>query len=156
MDARYVGDSSALRGEYIEDPSYRDIRPAFYASFLHYLQTDLRFELHSQSYKDFSIEALLYWNWNMDGILGMPNFLPRLRRTLVANPHMKVFVGAGYYDLRTPFAAIEYSLDHLELPSHYRKKFQVEYYEAGHAYIFDLASLKKMKRDLQRFYAEGN
>lgn len=151
-DSRYVGDVSAIGGEYLEDPSYRDIRPAFYAAFLNYLQTDLKTKVKSQGYEDFSSEAFSNWNWNTYDTSGMPNFLQRLRRTLIANPYMKVFIGSGYYDIRTPFAAAEYSLDHLELPDPYRKNFQVEYYEAGHGYIFDLKSLKKFKKDLLRFY----
>ena len=65
---------------------------------------------------------------------------------------MKVFMGSGYYDLRTPFAAAEYSINHLELPASYRKNFQIEYYKAGHGFIFDLASLTKFKRDAHVFY----
>ena len=65
---------------------------------------------------------------------------------------MKVCVGSGYFDCRTPFAATEYSFDHLDLPESYKKNIQFEYYEAGHGFIFDYESLKKWKHDLTKFY----
>jgi carboxypeptidase C (cathepsin A) len=154
IDSRYIGDVSAIAGEYIEDPSYQDIRPAFYPAFLNYMQNELETKSQFPKYTTFSIEAFLSWNWwTYDNPLTYPNFMQRLRRSLVSNPAMKVFVGSGYYDIRTPFGAAEYSIDHLELPTSYRNNFQMEYYEAGHAFIFDLASLKKFKQDLVKFYA---
>ncbi|HEX2583404.1 MAG TPA: hypothetical protein VHL30_04740, partial [Chlamydiales bacterium] len=99
IDSRYVGDVSSLASEYSEDPSYRDLRPAFYPSFLHYLQTELDTKKDSP-YIPFSQEAFFSWNWATFDSVNLPSFLQRLRRTLVANPHMKVFIGSGYYDLR--------------------------------------------------------
>lgn len=152
IDSRYIGDVSSLASEYREDPSYRDLRPAFYASFLNYLQNEL--ETTTQlKYISFSSEALYFWNWTTFDSDDLPNFFQRLRRSLVNNPSLKVFIGSGYYDLRTPFAAMEYSIDHLELPTSYKKNFQIEYYPAGHGFIFHLDSLKKFKQDLVKFYA---
>lgn len=153
-DSRYVGDSSALGEEYGEDPSYKDLRAAFYPAFVNYMQNELETKSYFPKYISFSTEAFMSWNWwTYDNPLTYPNFMHNLRRALVSNPHMKVFVGSGYYDIRTPFGAAEYSIDHLDLPDSYRKNFQMEYYEAGHGYIFDLASLKKFRQDLTKFYA---
>ncbi len=151
IDARYVGDVSSIYSEYCEDPSYLDLRSAFYPAFLNYLQLELETKKESK-YITFSGEAFTHWDWATYDNPGLPSFLQRLRRTLVASPHMKVFIGSGYYDLRTPFAAMEYSIDHLELPDSYRKNFQIEYYPAGHGFIFNLPSLKKFKQDLRKFY----
>ncbi len=154
-DSRYIGDISTLTPQSHEDPSYRNFRPAFYPAFMNYMQNELETTSIFPKYRSFSIEALYTWNWwTYDNFTNLPNFLQRLRRSLITNPHMKVFVGSGYYDIRTPFAAAEYSLDHLDLPSEYRKNFQCEYYEAGHGFIFDIPSLQKLKNDLTRFYAK--
>jgi carboxypeptidase C (cathepsin A) len=153
IDARYVGDISSLASEYQEDPSYRDLRPAFYPTFLNYLQTELETETHLK-YIPFSSEAFYFWDWSTFDSDNLPNFLQRLRRSLVTNPYMKVFIGSGYYDLRTPFAAMEYSLDHLELPASYRDNFQIEYYPAGHGFFFHLPSLQKLKQDMRKFYVD--
>jgi carboxypeptidase C (cathepsin A) len=152
VDSRYIGNVSSIASEYREDPSYQDLRPAFYPAFMNYLQNELD-TTKEFKYISFSPEAFAFWNWATFDSLTVPNFLQRLRRTLVDNPHLKVFIGSGYYDLRTPFAAMEYSIDHLELPLSYRKNFQIEYYPAGHGFIFHLPSLKKFKRDLHKFYA---
>jgi carboxypeptidase C (cathepsin A) len=152
MDSRYIGNISTLRGEHVEDPSYRDIGPAFFPTYMHYLNTDLNTKMKAPTYEDFSFEAYQNWNWSTYDSCGLPNFFQRLRRALVSNPSMKVFVGSGYYDLRTPFAAAEYSIAHLELPANYRENFQIEYYHAGHGFIFDQASLIKLSKDLRKFY----
>lgn len=153
LDSRYVGDMSSIGSEYIEDPSCKDIIPAICPSFLNYLQNELELTSYFPKYRVFSPESFFFWNWiTYDSSFAIPNFVQRLRRALIANPHMKVFVGSGYYDLRTPFGATEYSLNQLQLPTSYRKNFQIEYYPAGHGFIFDLPSLKKLKKDLVKFY----
>lgn len=153
-DSRYKGPVSPIAGEYLEDPSYRDIRPAFYPSFLHYLQNELDTSLKFPDYKSFNPRVNYLWDFDTHDSWGLPNFMQRLRRTLVDSPRMKVFVGLGYFDLRTPFGATEYSLNHLELPDEYRKNFQFEYYKAGHGFIFDLPSLQQFKQHLIRFYEQ--
>jgi carboxypeptidase C (cathepsin A) len=152
LDSRYVGEMSSLGSEYIEDPSYNDILPAFYPAFLNYLQKELEMTSYFPKYRSFSLESFLFWDWRTyDNPLSMPNFLQRLRRTLVTNPSMKVFVGSGLYDLRTPFFATEYTLSHLDLP--HRANLHPHYYPSGHAFIFDLFSLRKLKKDLEKFYS---
>jgi carboxypeptidase C (cathepsin A) len=151
LDSRYAGDISSIRPDHSHDPSYLDsigTAPAF----KHYLQKELNTYFPLAKYIGFSHEANHYWNFATWDSFGEPNLLQRLRQTLILNPLMKVFVGSGYYDCRTPFAATEYSFDHLELPSSYQKNIQFEYYEAGHGFIFDHPSLQKWKKDLTKFY----
>ena len=69
---------------------------------------------------------------------------------------MKVFVGSGYYDCRTPFAATEFCFEHLDLPDSYRKNIELKYYEAGHGFLFDYPSLQKWNRDLTDFYGNDD
>lgn len=153
IDSRYIGETSALAGEYIEDPSYNDIRSAFYPSFLNYLQNELELTVDFPKYISFNADAFYSWNWDtFDSPGTFPNFMQRLRRSLVTNSHMKVYLGSGIYDIRTPFGSIDYSIDHLELPASYRKNFQIEYFEAGHGFIFDLPSLRKFRKTLTSFY----
>jgi carboxypeptidase C (cathepsin A) len=158
LDGRYVGEISTIRGQDGEDPSYSDLYHAISPAFMDYLRNDLEIDRSLPRYNDYSFRAGFFWDWSTydsgSTLPTRPNFMQRLRRTLVANSSMKVFIGSGLYDLRTPFAATEYTIDHLELPERFRKNFQFEYYEAGHGFIFDLKSLSKFKQDLIRFYAE--
>ncbi|MBX7066789.1 MAG: hypothetical protein K1X28_06120 [Parachlamydiales bacterium] len=151
LDSRYVGDVAAINPNESHDPSYLDsfgAKPAF----CHYLQKELDTQFPYQVYVSFSPFILRHWNFGTFDAFGTPSFLQRLRHVLILNPQMKVFVGSGYYDCRTPFAATEYCFDHLDLPLSYRKNLTFEYYEAGHAFIFDYSSLKKWKKDLTKFY----
>ena len=151
-DTRYVGDlSSSQRFHQSDDPSYRDMQGLFCA-FNDYLHNELETNNPFDSYISYSFPAAFLWKFGTYDSVDWPNLMQRVRRTLVRNPEMKIFAGSGYYDCRTPFASTEYSFDHLDLPPSYRKNLQFEYYEAGHGFIFDHASLKKLKSDLNQFY----
>ena len=74
-----------------------------------------------------------------------------LRAAMTANPHLKVFVANGYYDLGTPYFATEYTFNHLGLEESLRGNVSMEYYDAGHMMYIHLPSLKQMKKDLAKF-----
>lgn len=150
-DTRYVGDVATINPSDSYDPSYADswgCEPAF----RHYLRSELNTRFDYEAYGGLPREYRHYWNFGTWDNFGEPILLHRLRQILILNPLMKVFIGSGYYDCRTPFAATEYCFDHLDLPPSYRKNLQFEYYEAGHGFIFDHPSLKKWKKDLTKFY----
>ena len=67
------------------------------------------------------------------------------------NPHMRVLVANGYYDLATPHFASDYTFDHLALPEALRGNFSVGYYEAGHMMYAQKASLDKLASALRSF-----
>ncbi len=151
LDSRYVGDISTIDPGHSHDPSYLDtfgVLPAF----RHYLKTELETHFPFEAYVLSSPKILHAWNFATQDSDGLPSFLQRLRHAMVINPLMNVFIGAGYFDCRTPFAATEYCFDHLDLPISYRKNIQFAYYEGGHGFIFDYPLLKKWKTDLSNFY----
>lgn len=150
FDSRYIGDVASIDPANATDPSYNDIGGVA-AAFNHYLQNDLEYTPFFDAYVGFSSEAFHRWNqYTYDSTI--PNFLQRLREALIYNPQLKILVGAGYYDCRTPFAAAEYCFDHLGLPDTYKKNVSIHYYEAGHGAVFDLPSLRKMRKDMIPFY----
>lgn len=151
LDSRYVGDMSTIsRWGIFEDPSYKDMQ-GIHCTFNSYLQQDLETKKPLDPYITFS-GALYRWDFFTFDSIYLPDLFQRVRRTLVHNPNMRIFVGSGYYDCRTPFAATEFCFDHLDLPEKYKKNFQFEYYKAGHGFIFHAASLKKLRDDLVTFY----
>jgi carboxypeptidase C (cathepsin A) len=75
-----------------------------------------------------------------------------LQEAMTKNPHLKVFVASGYYDLATPFRAAEYSFDHLGLAPSLHENIVYGYYPAGHMMYLHGPSLKKLKDDLTAFY----
>ena len=74
-----------------------------------------------------------------------------LAYTMVQNPHMRVLVQQGYYDLATPYGATDYFIDQMDVPDHIRSNLVTEYYEAGHMMYLHPESLAKYKRDLAVF-----
>lgn len=126
------------------DPSYIGVT-GLVPAFNFYLQKELDTYF---SFSPYVYSADMIQSWHFSNT----NLVHSLRIALTFNPLMKVFIGSSYYDCRTPFAATEYCLDHLDLPPSCQSNFQIEYYEAGHGLIFDSTALKKWKKDLTKFY----
>ena len=83
---------------------------------------------------------------------GSLNVAEDLRQAMSQNPHLKVFVANGWYDLATPFGASEYTFDHLGLDASLRGNVRFGYYESGHMIYLHVPALKAMKADLAKFY----
>ncbi len=67
------------------------------------------------------------------------------------NPHLRVFVANGTYDLATPYLATRYTFDHLELDESLRGHVTTTHYEAGHMMYIHDPSLAQLRRDLAAF-----
>ena len=76
-----------------------------------------------------------------------------LRKAMAINPHLKVFVANGYFDLATPYFATEYTFNHLGLDPSCNRNISMGYYEAGHMMYIHVPSLAKLKQDLAAFIA---
>jgi carboxypeptidase C (cathepsin A) len=60
---------------------------------------------------------------------------------------MQVLIASGYFDLATPYRAVEHALAGLGLDPILRKNITIEAYEAGHMMYLHEPSLHKLKRD---------
>ena len=78
-----------------------------------------------------------------------------LRNALAKNPYLKVFVAMGYYDMATPFYAVEYTLNHISIDPLLLKNFSTNYYEAGHMMYIDEKSLAKLHSDIDKFMQDS-
>ncbi len=143
FDSRISGYSTSLL---FQDPSDALINGIFAGSFHDYLHRELGFV---SSYSLASYEIFNQWNYWDYNRWGYPNLMSGLRKALIANPHMKIFVACGYFDLATPFAVSEYCFDHLDVPN---ISVQMEYYEGGHMFYLTPSARIKFKQDLIRFY----
>lgn len=79
---------------------------------------------------------------------GFASTTPDLARALRRNPHLKVLVASGRYDLGTPYSASDWSLAQLDVPSDVLARVQHRYYDAGHMMYTREADLKQLKTDL--------
>ena len=71
---------------------------------------------------------------------------------MLINPHLKVFVANGYYDLATPYFATQYTVNHLNLDPSLAKHITMGHYEAGHMMYVREESHRQLKAELAKFY----
>jgi carboxypeptidase C (cathepsin A) len=95
-------------------------------------------------------EANEGWNWNRGKAQGngYACTTPDLARALRRNPHLKVFVASGRYDLGTPYSATDWSLAQLDVPADVMARVTHRYYDAGHMMYTRGADLRQLKADL--------
>ena len=74
-----------------------------------------------------------------------------LRGAMMKNPHLKLFVANGYYDMATPFYATEYTMNHLGLRDDVDKNITMEYYGAGHMMYSHKPSQKSLSGAIRKF-----
>jgi len=95
------------------------------------------------------------WNWARDGQRGWATTTyvgSDLTQALVTNPHLRIEVENGYYDLATPFFATEYTVNHLEgLSPDLRDNITLKYYDAGHMMYLYEPALAELKQNVARF-----
>jgi len=150
LDSRFRGIDRDSAGEHYEyDPSSAAINGPFGGTLNHYVRTELNYasdlpyevltgKVHPWNYKRFTNRYV--------------SASQTLREAMTKNPHLKVFVANGYYDLATPYFASVYSYNHLGLDKNLRKNITMGYYRAGHMMYIHGPSLKQLRKDLDRFY----
>lgn len=151
LDSRFVGIDREAEGDRVEyDPSYSGaIMGPFTAMFNDYIRRELGYE-NSLSYEVRG--RVRPWPLAQDQYL---NVAEELRQAMSINPYLHLFVGAGYYDLATPYFGMEYTLATMQLDKAQRGRVQMEYYPAGHMYYIHEPSLIKSKEDMKRFYQKA-
>jgi carboxypeptidase C (cathepsin A) len=156
-DSRVSGATYDLLTEYAEfDPSYSGILGAFTAAFNNYVRGDLKFGGGDRNYKVLPKEPGREWDWKHSSgpgsyFPGAPNVEEDLVRELIENPHLRVQIENGYFDLATPFFATEYTMDHLLLPENARDRIHLNYYDAGHMMYLHEEDLVKLKVNVGNF-----
>jgi len=149
FDSRVLGIDPDKAQNY---PSYDASYSVVYGPFASAMNTYLREEVGFESEEVYEILTGDVHPWNYDPFTNRYVAMnQRLTSALTMNPHLKIFVAAGYYDLATPPAAIEYSIQHLSVDESLRDNFESYYYEGGHMMYTDINSLSKLKLDLTSF-----
>lgn len=153
LDSRYLGSDRDDVGERFEfDPSMVVVT-SYYVSLLNdYLQGELGFKT-DETFRFSAGSRVRPWNYHAknrtDGYNtnGYANYAESLRQSMHVNPHLKVLVMSGYYDLATPYFATDYTVDHMQLDPELRKNVEVAYYEAGHMMYVREADHRKFRDD---------
>jgi carboxypeptidase C (cathepsin A) len=149
LDSRFKGMDLLAAAERPDfDPSMAAIRPPYTAMFNDYVRRSLGFK------SDLTYHILGGgigpWDWGSAGT-GFADTSEALRSAFSKNPHMRLFVASGYYDLATPYFATEYTLRHLGLDPSLKGSIGTAYYEAGHMMYIHTGELARLRKDVGEF-----
>ena len=148
LDARFKGyDSSYVTAGPDFDASEAAIRPPYTSTFNNYVRTDLNFKSDLEYY--ILGGGIGPWNWGTNN--GYVDTSVALRDALARNPYLKIFVAMGYYDMATPYFAVQYTLHHISLDPGLLRNFSTGYYEAGHMMYIEKKSREKLHKDIYDF-----
>lgn len=149
LDARGTGPMAARRTrEWEFDPGIEAIvAPYAMAAMAHFATLGVNLE---HRYETLSHDTHRAWNWNRGEAKGNEYACtsPDLARALRRNPHLKLFVASGRYDLGTPYSASDWSLAQLDAPPEVLARVVHRYYDAGHMMYTRSADLVQLKQDL--------
>jgi carboxypeptidase C (cathepsin A) len=153
LDSRFTGRDRDSAGEtYDYDPSYENIYGPYSACINDYVRRELGFE------SDLAYEVLTGrvrpWNYGRYRNRYI-NVAETLRSAMTKNPHLRVFVASGYYDLATPYLATVYTFDHLGLAGGLGGNVTMSFFEAGHMMYIDRDSFARLAVELKDFVEEG-
>jgi carboxypeptidase C (cathepsin A) len=150
-DGRLTAPASLNTGETSEfDPSSTLITPPFTAVFTEYIRNELGYKTDMYYYPSGGIQP---WDYGVQNGFGDTTSL--LREAMAKNPYMKVMIAAGYYDLATPYFAVEYTFNHMGLHPEMHKNISWEFYQAGHMLYIDSDSHAKLKHDFGEFLSSA-
>lgn len=161
MGGRFKGmdyDQASSGAEY--DPIDPAIGGAYTASMNYYLRRDLHYA-GSEVWRMESPNAFRIWDWRKHAHRrggfgqGYVDVARDLRRAMINNPDLKIFVACGYYDLATPYFAVFYTLNHLNV-GHLSGNITTKCFESGHVMYLRPQSLVKIHKDLEGFYSMGS
>ena len=149
LDARFTGRDLDDAGENVSfDPSFANIDGPFTATMNDYFQRELKFTT-ADDYNIFG--NVRPWNYNnvQNQFL---NVAESMRDAMSKNPHLKVYLGGGYYDFATPYFTAQYDLEHMFLRPEQRSRVRTHWYESGHMYYIHKPSLIQFKKDIDAFF----
>lgn len=150
FDSRIVGDNpNPLSNNASYDPALERYRGPYTATITDYIRRELNFN------SDLPYEVLTGnvrpWELGQRGS-GYLYVGDELRSAMLENPHLKVLVAAGYYDLATPFLSADYVVNHLGLGPDLRGNVTQVYYPGGHMMYHQRSNLVKLKADVDEFF----
>lgn len=154
LDGRFVGIDKDSAGESPEfDPSLASIMGEYTAVFNDYVRRDLKYE--SDAAYEILTGKVQPWSFDRSNNRYV-DVGETLRSAISQNPYLKVFVGEGYYDLATPFAAMRYTFARMQLDPEVRKNVSMDYFEGGHMMYIDRKAHAKLKTDLANFIRDAS
>ena len=150
LDTRFTGIDSDAAGEAPEyDPSYAVIQAPFTAAVNAHLRGELGFD-SDLPYEVLNSERVRPWKWGEDADNRYLDVASKLREAMSWDRGLRVLLASGYYDMATPFAAAEWTLDHMGLDPSLAGNVRTTRYEAGHMMYIHHESRGRLAGELRR------
>lgn len=129
------------------DPSEATIRNTFTPAWNDYVRRELK-------YRDDDVYYILgggIGRWKYPQTQGYADVSPSIERAFTKNPYLRLYVAMGYYDMATPYFAVEYTLGQLRVAPEVRANIATDYFAAGHMMYIDDASGAKLRAGIRKF-----
>ena len=151
LDGRFTSVDYDDAGEAYEfDPSYN---AAIYGPYTTAVNDHLRRVLKFESDLPYEILTGRVRPWNYNNVQNQfLNVAETLRSAMTKNPHLKVLITNGYYDMATPYFATDYTVNHMFLSPALKQNIAQTFYEAGHMMYIHQPSLVQFKKDVDAFF----
>lgn len=149
LDTRFTGIDADAAGETPDyDPSYAVIQAPFTAAVNAHLRGELGFE-SDLNYEVLNSSKVRPWSWGDAASNRYLDVASDLREAMSWNRNLRVLLASGYYDMATPFAAAEWTLDHMALDPSLAANVRTTRYEAGHMMYLHAESRDRLARELR-------
>lgn len=150
MDGRFSGfNADPLNDTPEYDPTLTGYVGPFSSTFNDYVRRELKYE--NENVYEFLSPRVGGWDFGPAGN-GYLNVATTLRRAMTKLPTMKIMICSGYYDLATPFAAADFTVNQMPLNKELRSNFVQKYYEGGHMFYLNPAAHEQLKKDADAFF----
>jgi len=154
LDGRYTKDElDDINADVAADAASDAIGSAYKASLMIHMRRNLNIDWLRPYLSSADPDLQPNWNYRTTpkGTSYEPSFVNTsadLSKAMRTNPHLKVFIAAGYYDLVTPFFDAEYTLGRHGIP---KQRVVFEYYEGGHMMYVNEQARVKLLQDTRKF-----
>ncbi|MES2059152.1 MAG: peptidase S10, partial [Pseudomonadota bacterium] len=149
-DARFTLPTTGAGNDPVaDDPAMGQYVPGFVAAWDGYARDTLGVRIDAP-YQAIAFRAV-NGRWDYGFGPGVPvgrNFAVDLAAAMTRNPHMRLMVGAGYYDLVTPLGSAEYTVTHAGIPL---ARTSFRYYRSGHMPYLGAEARSALTRDVRAF-----
>jgi carboxypeptidase C (cathepsin A) len=149
-DSRYtLATAGAGNDPVVDDPAMGQYTPAFVAAFNQYLTDELGVRSTERYIPIAWTDVNFRWNYGAGpGIQQPHNYANDLATAMRRNPELRVFIGAGYFDLVTTLGGAEYAMTHAAVP---QDRVTVRGYPSGHMPYLGDDSARQLGADLRAF-----
>jgi carboxypeptidase C (cathepsin A) len=146
-DARLTADDpTPATDDLSQDPSDALYYPVYASVANDYIRRVLKYETDVPYRVIWQV-----WPWDFGEKDGFLEVSSRLREAMLQNRNLKLLVAAGYYDLATPFASVDYTIGHMDLGRQISQRITQTYYPSGHMIYHVASARQKLRADVGAF-----